>query len=81
MTRRTALAISCVALLTGVVPEAARAQSAFDGFNPGANRLGVISMAEQSDGKVLVVGGSTTLGGGGTGTTPCSRIGRLYPDG
>ena len=57
------------------------AQSASDGFNPGANALGVLGFAEQPDGKILVVGGFTTLGGGGTGTTSRNRIGRLYADG
>ncbi len=81
MTRITALAISAVALLVGVVSTPLHAQSALDGFNPGANGLGVLAIAEAPDGKILVVGGFTTLGGGGTGTTSRNRIGRLHADG
>jgi uncharacterized delta-60 repeat protein len=57
----------------------ARAQSA-DGFNPGANN-GVDTLAVQPDGKVLVGGAFTILGGGGTGTTPRNYLGRLNADG
>ena len=49
-------------------------------LNPGANAV-VFAMALQPDGHVLVGGNFTTLGGGGTGTTPRSHIGRLRPDG
>ena len=49
-------------------------------FNPGANS-NVLTVAVQPDGKILVGGVFTTLGGGGTGTTPRSFIGRLNPDG
>ena len=56
------------------------AQSALDGFDPGANGT-VTAIAVQADGKILVGGGFTTLGGGGTGTTTRNRIGRLNPDG
>ena len=49
-------------------------------FNPGAKRT-VDTMALQPDGKILVGGDFTTLGGGGTGTTPRNRIGRLNADG
>ncbi len=45
-------------------------------FNPGAN-LAVLALAIEADGKILVGGNFTTLGGGGTGTTPRSSIGRL----
>ncbi len=50
-------------------------------FNPGANGLVVTALAVQPDGKILVGGDFTMLGGGGTGTTPRSRIGRLNADG
>jgi uncharacterized delta-60 repeat protein len=56
-----------------------RAQSALDGFDPGAND-GVFALATQADGKLLVGGLFTTLGGGGTGTITRSRIGRLNAD-
>ena len=48
-------------------------------FDPGANDA-IVSMAVQPDGKILVGGGFTTLGGG-TGTTTRNRIGRLNADG
>jgi uncharacterized delta-60 repeat protein len=45
-------------------------------FNPGANDT-VMALAVQTDGRILVGGGFTTLGGGGTGTTTRNLIGRL----
>ncbi|HYG33410.1 MAG TPA: immunoglobulin domain-containing protein, partial [Clostridia bacterium] len=45
------------------------------GFNPGANDI-VLSQAVQTDGKTVVGGAFTYLGG-----QPCNRIGRLNPDG
>src|SRR5439155_443941 len=50
------------------------------GFDPGANSS-VRAVALQSDGKILLGGDFTTLGGGGIGTTARSRLGRLNPDG
>jgi len=49
-------------------------------FDPGADDE-IVAIAVQPDGKILVAGGFTMLGGGGTGTTPRSRIGRLNADG
>src|SRR5207249_680727 len=49
-------------------------------FDPGANGS-VFVLAVQTDGKILVGGAFTTLGGGGTGTTARHRIGRLNADG
>jgi uncharacterized delta-60 repeat protein len=49
-------------------------------FNPGAN-IGLQAIALQADGRILVGGDFTTLGGGGTGTTVRNHIGRLHPDG
>jgi uncharacterized delta-60 repeat protein len=46
------------------------------GFDPGANNT-IYAMAVQADGSILVGGSFTMLGGGGTGTTPRNRIGRL----
>ena len=50
------------------------------GFNPGADN-DVLAVVVQLDGKVLVGGTFTMLGGGGTGTTIRNSIGRLNPDG
>ena len=41
----------------------------------------VLALAVQADGKILVGGDFTTLGGGGTGTTTRNQIGRLNADG
>ena len=49
-------------------------------FDPGANST-VLAIALQPDGKMIVAGEFTALGGGGTGTTPRNRIGRLNADG
>jgi uncharacterized delta-60 repeat protein len=66
---------------SNIARQLASARGAADtGFNPGANGE-VTALALQADGKILVGGGFTTLGGGGTGTTPRSYFGRLNPDG
>ncbi len=49
-------------------------------FNPGANNS-VVSLGLEAGGRILVCGAFTALGGGGTGTTPRNRIGRLNADG
>ena len=49
-------------------------------LDPGANGI-VYALAVQPDGKIVVGGVFTTLGGGGTGTTTRNRIGRLNADG
>ncbi len=71
-----------LALLMPIVllAEEGRAQSAVDGFDPGADR-NVKALAVQPDGKIIVGGTFSTLGGGGTGTTTRKHIGRLNPDG
>src|SRR5437870_2647293 len=71
-----------LALLMPIVllAEEGRAQSAVDGFDPGADR-NVKALAVQPDGKIIVGGTFSTLGGGGTGTTTRKHIGRLTPDG
>src|SRR6266852_4801383 len=71
-----------LALLMPIVllAEEGREQSAVDGFDPGADR-NVKALAVQPDGKIIVGGTFSTLGGGGTGTTTRKRIGRLNPDG
>jgi uncharacterized delta-60 repeat protein len=67
-----------VASLVLAAATAAHAQ-AVDAFNPGANSQ-VYTMALQPDGKILVGGQFTGLGGG-TGTTTRHYIGRLNADG
>ena len=49
-------------------------------FNPGANN-GVQTVAIQPDGKILVGGFFSTIGGGGEGNTTRNTIARLNPDG
>jgi uncharacterized delta-60 repeat protein len=58
----------------------AHAQSLDTSFNPGANNE-VRALAVQADGKILVGGDFTALGGGGTGTTTRNFLGRLNADG
>jgi uncharacterized delta-60 repeat protein len=70
---RMALVVCSIALAG---PSAlARAQSPIDGFDPGANGT-VTALAVQPDGKILVGGIFTTLGG-----APRDRLGRLNADG
>ncbi len=73
---RRILAVACALLATSV---AARAQSV-DSFDPGANGV-IYAMAVQPDGKILVGGQFSLLGGGGTGVFPRNRIARLNADG
>ncbi len=58
----------------------AGAQTAVDSFDPGAN-FKVTTLAMQSDGRIVVGGSFSTLGGGGTGTAVRGNIGRLNGDG
>ena len=78
-TRRFTQAALLAALAIGVASVPAHAQSPLDGFNPGANN-DVNALAVQADGKILV-GGTFTALGGGTGVTTRQRIGRLNVDG
>src|SRR5438874_1376017 len=57
----------------------ASAAQAAGPFNPGANAA-VLAVAVQADGKILVGGDFSALGGG-TGTTARAHIGRLNADG
>jgi len=76
--RRTCVtAVACAVLATSAV---ARAQPLDTSFNPGAND-GVVALAVQADGKILVGGHFYMLGGGGTGTTTRNYVGRLNADG
>src|SRR5688500_20394696 len=54
---------------------AVRAQSALDGFDPDANTL-VRAIVVQPDGKIIIGGDFTTIGGAAR-----NRIARLNPDG
>jgi uncharacterized delta-60 repeat protein len=49
-------------------------------FNPGANN-DILSLTQQTDGKLLAVGNFTALGGGGTGSPSHNFIGRVNLDG
>jgi uncharacterized delta-60 repeat protein len=49
-------------------------------FNPGTDRPGVLGLVVQPDARILIVGSFSGLGGG-TGTTPRNGIGRLNVDG
>jgi hypothetical protein len=76
---KTRLCVSCAVpllVLLALVPRVARAQSALDGFDPGANGA-VRALAVQADGKILVGGDLTTLGGGGIGTITRICVGRF----
>ena len=73
---KTTLILLLALFLTGK----GQAQSKVDSFDPGANAR-VRTMALQTDGKILVGGAFSTLGGGGMGTTTRNNIGRLNPDG
>jgi uncharacterized delta-60 repeat protein len=51
-----------------------------DAFNPGANN-GIFAIAFQPDGKILVGGSFSQIGGGGSGSVMLNRLARLNPDG
>ena len=82
MWRRTSRCVKTIPilLLALFLTGKGQAQSNVDSFDPGANNR-VRAMALQADGKVVVGGTFTTLGGGGTGTTSRNYIGRLNVDG
>ena len=63
------------AVLVALPPRASLAQSADDGFDPGANFV-VTALAVQANGKIVVGGFFTILGG-----QTRNRIARLNPDG
>ena len=75
--RPSAIVACSIAILCSSV--VARAQSVDGGFDPGANQI-VNTIAVQPDGKT-VVGGNFTGLGGATGTTVRNHIGRLNVDG
>jgi uncharacterized delta-60 repeat protein len=70
---------------TGTIPKRSLARLNADGsidnsFDPGANAC-VDGIAVQPDGRIVVVGAFSTLGGGGSGNTARFGIGRLNADG
>ncbi len=70
---------------TGLISRSGIARLNADGtvdltFDPGANSQ-VLALAVQANGQILVGGAFDRLGGGGSGTTARSRIGRLNADG
>src|SRR6516164_11178313 len=69
-----------ITLLMVMLPGVISAQSTVRSFDPGANGP-VHSIAVQPDGKILVGGVFTTLGGGGKGITTRHNIGRLNANG
>jgi len=69
-----------VLLIALVVPRIAAAQNAVDTFYPGANS-DVNAVALQADGKIIVGGSLSFLGGGGNGNTVRNHIGRVNADG
>jgi uncharacterized delta-60 repeat protein len=69
-----------IAICVAICPVIAHAQSAVDGFDPGANDI-VYAVAVQPDGKILVGGRFTMIGGGGTGSVSRNRLARLNVDG
>jgi len=72
--RRIVFLMSALLVLLGLVPSSARAQS-LDAVDQGADGA-VRTFAVQSDGKIIVGGEFTQLGG-----QPRIGIGRLNPDG
>jgi uncharacterized delta-60 repeat protein len=68
------------ALLLLLIGKDGRAQSPVDGFDPGTNGI-VYAVAVQADGKILVGGSFSTIGGGGTGSTARNNLARLNSDG
>ena len=77
---RVRAGVGVLAFALCAIPLLATAQSALDGFDPGANDQ-VRILLVQADGKTLVGGDFTTLGGGGTGTPVRNRLARLNADG
>jgi uncharacterized delta-60 repeat protein/uncharacterized repeat protein (TIGR01451 family) len=75
MLRSGSVLLPLVLVLAVLPAPAAWAFSVDDGFNPGADDV-IIGVTVQRDGKILVGGAFTQLGG-----QPRQRIGRLNPDG
>ena len=76
---RPTAVVACSLAILLCVSAVARAQAVDTTYDPGANQT-VNVFAVQPDGKMIVGGGFTGLGGG-TGTTVRNHIGRLNVDG
>jgi hypothetical protein len=76
MPLRTLMKMAAMLMLLLLMAAEGRAQSDVGDFNPGANGT-IYTLAVQADGKILVGGTFTTLGGGGIGTSTRNRIGTL----
>src|SRR5262249_49187236 len=79
-TRRRDRRVFVAFLVVMAIAARALAQGAVDGFDPGAN-FKVTTLAVQSDGRIVVGGSFSMLGGGGTGAAVRGNIGRLNGDG
>ena len=66
-------------IVMALAAAAANAQSPADGFDAAA--IGTRALAVQSDGKIVVGGSFTLMGGGGLATTTRNYIGRFNADG
>ena len=75
MNKKRALVLVLSLWAALVIPEIGYSASADDGFNPNAGSF-VYSVALQSDGKILVGGAFTSIGG-----QTRNRVARLNPDG
>src|SRR5207247_8309704 len=73
--KKASLLLFSVAVFLAGGAAAVRGQSALDGFDPNANNL-VLAVVVQPDGKILLGGGFSTIGG-----QTRNRIARLNPDG
>ena len=73
--KRTLSLFFFLCLMVLALPRIGYSVSALDGFNPDANGF-VYSIVVQSDGKILIGGDFTTIGG-----VTRNRIARLNPDG
>jgi uncharacterized delta-60 repeat protein len=73
--RRYIVLFLLLSLMVLVLPGISYSESVVDGFNPNASRY-IYSIALQTDGKVLIGGQFTTIGG-----VTRSNIARLNPDG
>jgi Domain of unknown function (DUF5122) beta-propeller len=72
--------LALTVMLLVLIAAAVRGQSALDGFDPNANDIVRVVVA-QPDGKILLGGDFTTLSPNGGATVTRNHISRLNPDG